>query len=125
MHVKFLKDLLQISSVLDFSNSIYKLSKSILNEYCESSKWKASHVINSVFEHQDRSLLWDASEVLKHFFIVSVESPKSIMCLDIGSKGDLLKEVGLKGDLYEDSAVAWHIGFGKLMKAIRTGAKKV
>lgn len=40
------------------------------------------------------------------------------MYLDIGSKGDIFKEIGLKGDLYEDSAIAWCIGFGKLMKAL-------
>lgn len=47
------------------------------------------------------------------------------MYLDIGSKGDFLKEIGLKGDLYEDSSAAWHKGFGKLMKALRTSTKKV
>lgn len=47
------------------------------------------------------------------------------MYLDIGGKGDFLKEIGLKGDLYEDSAIAWHIGFGKLMKALRSSMKKV
>lgn len=47
------------------------------------------------------------------------------MYLDIGSKGDFLKEIGLKGDLYEDSTTAWHIGFGKMMKALRSSTKKV
>lgn len=38
------------------------------------------------------------------------------MYLGIGTKGDFMKEMDLKGDLYEDSEVAWHVGFGKLMK---------
>jgi len=39
------------------------------------------------------------------------------MYLGTETKDDFKKEMGLKGDLYEDSEVAWHIGFGKLMKA--------
>lgn len=62
-HGKFLKDLLQISSGLDFSNSICRLSKSVLKEHSESSKLKTAHIINSVLEHQDQSLLWDTSKV--------------------------------------------------------------
>lgn len=47
------------------------------------------------------------------------------MYLDVGSKGGFLKEKDLKGDLYEDSAIAWHVGFGKLMKVLRSSPKKV
>lgn len=41
------------------------------------------------------------------------------MYLSIGTKDDFMKEMGLKGDLYEDSKIAWHTGFGKLMKAYK------
>lgn len=62
-NVKFLKDLSQISIVLDFSNSICRLSKSILKEHSESSKLKAAGIIDLLFEHQHWSLLWDTYKV--------------------------------------------------------------
>lgn len=62
-HVELVKNLSQISIVLDFLNSIYKLWKSVLTEHTKSSKLKAALIINSLFEHQHRSLLWDTREV--------------------------------------------------------------
>jgi len=62
-HVKFLKDLSWISIALVFSNSIRKLSKSILKEHSNSSKLKATHSINALFEHQHQSLHWDTHKI--------------------------------------------------------------
>lgn len=63
-HIKFLKDLSQIkvvwTSQIPFASFQKKL---VLKDHSETSKLKASCIINSLFGHQNNSLLWDTYQV--------------------------------------------------------------
>lgn len=61
-HIKFLKDLSQ-TKVVWTSQVTCKLSRSVLKDHRETSKLKASCIINSLFEHQNQSLLWEKYKV--------------------------------------------------------------
>lgn len=61
-HIKFPKTIHKVKFI-GLLKFICKLSRSVLTGHSETSKLKASHIINSLFEHQNQSLLWDTYKV--------------------------------------------------------------